>query len=112
MDTGILSKLRNLSYSDLLLMINMLTPYKQNLTLMLDLFRSEDDLLKFLDLFAGRELRLPSRSKIYFVLFNIDVYKYYNAHLGEEDALSKTARHFDITKQRVQTIVERVNSKR
>lgn len=120
MDVGILSQRQDMSYEDLLLMINMLRPYKETLTLFLDLFKSEDEFIKFLDLFAGRQISLPSRSRLYFVMFNIDVYRYYQNHKDavkelkykvDKEAVKKTADHFNITTQRVNAIIERVTLK-
>lgn len=111
MDVGILSQMKDMTYDDILLMIKMLKPYKDSLTIMLDLFGSEDDLIKFLDLFAGQEFKVPSRSRIYFVILNIQVYNYYNAHLGNPNVLLDTATRFGMTTQRVKTIIERVSSK-
>lgn len=111
MEVGILSQRQEMSYEDILLMINMLSPYKETLNLFLDLFKSENDFIKFLDLFAGRQISLPSRSRLFFVMFNIDVYRYYQTHRKDPDVLHKTAKHFDITTQRVNAIVERVSSK-
>lgn len=110
MDVGILSQMKELSYDDLLIMIKMLKPYKECLTVMLDLFGSEKELIKFLDLFAGQEFKVPSRSRIYFVLLNIQVYNYYKSHINDENVLLETAKRFDMTTQRVRTIVERVSS--
>lgn len=112
MEVGILSQMKELSYDDLVLLIKMLKPYKNSLTLMLDLFKTPDDMIKFLDLFAGQEFRVPSRSRIYFVLLNIQVYNYYTAHLSDKNVLKNTANKFNMTIQRVQTIIERVNSKK
>ena len=111
MDTGILSQRREMSYDDLLLMINMLSSYKDTLTLFLDLFKSEKDFIKFLDLFAGRQISLPSRSRIYFVMFNIEVFRYYQSHKQDPEVLRKTAKRFNITTQRVTAIVDRVTAK-
>lgn len=111
MESGILSQRREMSYDDILLMINMLSSYKDTLNLFLDLFKSEKDFIKFLDLFAGRQISLPSRSRIYFVMFNIEVFRYYQAHKNEEDVLHKTAKRFNITTQRVTAIVDRVTAK-
>ena len=111
MEVGILSQRQEMTYDDLLLMINMLSPYKETLNLFLDLFKSEDEFIKFLDLFAGRQISLPSRSRLYFVMFNIDVYRYYQSHKNDPDVLHKTAKHFDITTQRVNAILDRVQAK-
>lgn len=108
-EVGLLSQLEELSYDDLLLMIQMLKPYKNSLTLMLDLFKSTEDMIKFLDLFAGQDFKVPPRSRVYFVIFNIRVYNYYMKHKDEPDVLLKTAKMFDVTTQRVSTIVERVS---
>lgn len=112
MEPGILSQRQEMTYDDILLMLNMLKPYKETLTVLLDLFKSEDDFIKFLDLFAGRQISIPSRSRLFFVMFNIDVYRYYNSHLNEPDILKRTAKHFDITTQRVQAICDRVAAKK
>lgn len=111
MDPGILSQMQQMTYSDLLLLIKMLSPYKENLSVMLSFFKSEDDFIKFLDLFAGTTLTIPSRSRLYFVILNIEVYNYYQAHINETDALLKTAKRFEMTSQRVQAIIDRVKSK-
>lgn len=111
MESGILSQRREMSYDDLLLMINMLSSYKDTLNLFLDLFKSEKEFIKFLDLFAGRQISLPSRSRIYFVMFNIEVFRYYQSHKNEPDVLRMTAKRFNITTQRVTAIVDRVTAK-
>lgn len=113
LQSGNLSQLKSLTYDDILIMANMLDTYKDIILLLLDVFRSEDELIKFLDLFAGNTFKLPSRSRVYHVIENINIYKYYVAHLREEDPEKATALHFNITRQYVQSIIERVerNSK-
>ena len=113
LQSGNLSQLKSLTYDDILIMANMLDTYKDIILLLLDVFKSEDELIKFLDLFAGNTFKLPSRSRVYHVIENINIYKYYVAHLREEDPEKLTALHFNITRQYVQSIIERVerNSK-
>lgn len=109
LQSGNLSQLKPVTYDDILIMANMLSTYKETILLLLDVFRSEDELIKFLDLFAGTTLRLPSRSRIYHVIENINIYRYYQAHIKEEDPERITATHFNITRQYVHSIIERVN---
>lgn len=111
MDVGILSQLKSLSYDDLLLLIKLLPNYSETLTLLLDVFESEDKLIKFLDLFAGRVVKLPPRAKLYHTVNSIIIYNYYKAHKNETNPLLTTAHRFDVTTQRVQTIIERIESK-
>lgn len=112
MEVGLLSQMQALSYNDVLLLIKMLSPYKENLNIMLDFFKSEKDFVKFLDLFAGTTLTIPSRSRLYFVMLNIEVYNYYQSHKNDPNVLLTTAKRFDMTSQRVQAIVDRVSAKR
>ena len=108
--SGNLSQLKALEYDDLLIMANMLSTYREMILLLLDVFRSEDELVKFLDLFAGLSIKLPSRSRVYHVIENINIYKYYKAHINEEDPEKITADHFNITRQYVVSIIERVTA--
>lgn len=108
---GNLSQTRKLSYDDILLMADMLTPYKEMILLLLDVFKSEEELIKFLDLFAGTTIKLPSRSRIYHVMENISIYRYWQAHIKDEDAEKSTAKHFNITRQYVNAIIMRVNNR-
>ena len=108
--SGNLSQLKALEYDDLLTMANMLSTYREMILLLLDVFKSPDELIKFLDLFAGLSIKLPSRSRIYHVIENINVYKYYKEHLKDEDPEKTTATHFGITRQYVNSIVERVKA--
>lgn len=107
--SGNLSQLKPVTYDDILIMANMLSTYKEMILLLLDVFKSEDELIKFLDLFAGTTLRLPSRSRVYHVIENINIYRYYQAHITDEDPERTTATHFNITRQYVHSIIERVN---
>lgn len=109
-DVGVLSQARRMDYDDLLLMLKILVPYKEKLTLLLDVLHSEDDFIKFLDLFAGGTITIPSRSRLYFVMFNIDVYRYYNDHKDMPDGVSMTLKRFHITKQRLNAILKRVSA--
>lgn len=111
MDVGILSQTKDFTYDDLLLMIKMLRSYNNTLTLFLDVFESEERFLKFLDLFAGKEFTLPNRSRVFHVILNIQVYRYFQQHKDEPNALQLTAKRFDMTTQRVTDIIERVKSK-
>lgn len=111
MEAGILSKMRGLSYDDVLILVKMLKPYRETLNLMLNYFKSEDDFIKFLDLFAGANIHIPPRSRLYHVIENIQVYRYYQNHLHNEDALHITARRFNMTTQRVKAIIQRVNER-
>ena len=70
--------------------------------------RNRNELIEFLDLFAGLSIRLPSRSRVYHVIENINIYKYYMEHLNDEDPEKVTAQHFNITRQYVNSIIERV----
>lgn len=108
---GNLSQTRKMTYDDILLMADMLTPYKEMILLLLDVFKSEEELIKFLDLFAGTTIKLPSRSRIYHVMENISVYRYWQAHLEDEDPEKSTAKHFNITRQYVTSIIDRVNNR-
>lgn len=109
LQSGNLSQLKGLSYDDILIMANMLSSYREMILLLLDVFKSEEELIKFLDLFAGASIKLPSRSRIYHVIENINIYRYYQAHIKEEDPEKVTALHFNITRQYVHSIIERVN---
>lgn len=111
MEVGILSQTEDFTYDDILLMNNMLSTYKDTLNLFLNVFNSEEQFLKFLDLFAGRTITLPSRSRIFFVLLNIEVYRFYQEHKNDPEVLRKTAKRFNMTTQRVTDIVERVTNK-
>jgi hypothetical protein len=93
-------------------MANMLDTYKETILLLLDVFKSEDELIKFLDLFAGSTIKLPSRSRIYHVIENINIYKYYQKHIEDEDPEKTTATHYNITRQYVHSIIERVSRNR
>ena len=93
MDVGMLSQLRTLSYDELLLMIKLLPNYSETLTLLLDVFQSEESLIRFLDLFAGRTIKLPPKTE-----------------KELHDALLETAHRFDITTQRVTTILDRIRA--
>jgi len=106
--SGNLSQLKSLEYDDLIVMANMLSTYREMILLLLDVFKSEDELVKFLDLFAGLSIKLPSRSRVYHVIENINIYKYYKAHITDEDPEKVTANHFGITRQYVTSIVDRV----
>lgn len=108
LQSGNLSQLSSLSYDDILIMANMLDTYKDIILLLLDVFKTEDELVKFLDLFAGSTIKLPSRSRIYHVIENINIYKYYKAHINEDDPEKVTATHFNITRQYVNSIIDRV----
>lgn len=108
--SGNLSQLKALSYDDLLVMANMLSTYREMILLLLDVFKSEDELIKFLDLFAGLSLKLPSRSRVYHVVENINIYKYYKEHINDEDPEKITAAHYGITRQYVHSIIERVEA--
>lgn len=108
--SGNLSQLKALNYDDLLTMANMLSTYREMILLLLDVFKTPDELVKFLDLFAGLSIKLPSRSRIYHVIENINVYKYYKEHIKDEDPEKTTAAHFGITRQYVNSIVERVKA--
>jgi hypothetical protein len=108
--SGNLSQLRPLTYDDLLVMANMLSTYREMILLLLDVFKSEDELIKFLDLFAGLSIKLPSRSRVYHVIENINIYKYYLMHIAEDDPEKVTAAHFGITRQYVNSIIERVEA--
>ena len=110
LQSGNLSQLKQLDYDELLIMANMLSTYKEIILLLLDVFKSVDELVKFLDLFAGTSIRLPSRSRIYHVIENINIYRYYQDHIKEDDPEKVTAAHFNITRQYVHSIIERVNS--
>lgn len=117
MDVGMLSQLRTLSYDELLLMIKLLPNYSETLTLLLDVFQSEESLIRFLDLFAGRTIKLPPRTKLYHTINSIHVYNYYKSHSKSaktekelHDALLETAHRFDITTQRVTTILDRIRA--
>lgn len=112
LQSGNLSQLDSLSYDDILIMANMLDTYKEIILLLLDVFKSEAELIKFLDLFAGTTIKLPSRSRVYHVIENINIYKYYLAHIKEDDPEKITAAHFNITRQYVNSIVERVSRNR
>lgn len=105
---GNLSQTKKLSYDDLLIMADMLVPYKEMILLLLDVFKSEEELIKFLDLFAGTSIKLPSRSRIYHVMENIAIYRYWQSHINEEDPEKITAKHFNITRQYVTSIIDRV----
>jgi len=106
---GNLSQTKKLSYDDILIMADMLVPYKEMILLLLDVFKSEEELIKFLDLFAGTTIKLPSRSRIYHVMENISIYRYWQNHITDEDPEKSTAKHFNITRQYVTSIIERVN---
>lgn len=110
MDVGSISQLPTLNYDDLLLMIKLLPKYAETLTLLLDLFESEEALIKFLDLFAGREIKLPPRTKLFHTINNIQMANYYDRMVksGREKPLNDTAKVFDVTTQRVQDVVDRV----
>ena len=110
LQSGNLSQLKQLDYDELLIMANMLSTYKETILLLLDVFKSVDELVKFLDLFAGTSIRLPSRSRVYHVIENINIYRYYQDHITDEDPEKVTAAHFNITRQYVHSIIERVNS--
>lgn len=110
LETGNLSQLKPITYDDVLIMANMLSTYKEMILLLLCVFKSVDELVKFLDLFAGTTIRLPSRSRIYHVIENINIYRYWQAHLNEEDPEKVTAAHFNITRQYVNSIIDRVNA--
>lgn len=110
MDSGILSQLQALSYDDLLLLIRLLPNYSETLTLLLDVFQSEDEFIKFLDLFAGRTIKLPPRAKLFHNVNSINMWHYYKNHISNPHVLLETAHRFDVTTQRVQTILERINS--
>lgn len=112
LQSGNLSQLEPLTYDDILVMANMLDTYKETILLLLDVFKSEDELIKFLDLFAGSTIKLPSRSRIYHVIENINVYKYYQKHIEDDDPEKTTATHYNITRQYVHSIVERVSRNR
>ena len=109
MDVGVLSQSRKMTYDDVLLMLKILVPYKDKLSLLLDVLHSEDDFIKFLDLFAGNTITIPSRSRLYFVMFNIDVYRFYHEHKDLPDGVSMTLKRFHITKQRLNAILQRVS---
>lgn len=110
LQSGNLSQLKSLDYDDLITMANMLSTYREMILLFLDVFRSEDELVKFLDLFAGLSIKLPSRSRVYHVIENINIYKYYMEHINDEDPEKTTANHFGITRQYVSSIIERVRA--
>lgn len=112
LQSGNLSQLEPLTYDDILIMANMLDTYKETILLLLDVFKSEDELIKFLDLFAGSTIKLPSRSRIYHVIENINIYKYYQKHIEDEDPEKTTATHYNITRQYVHSIIERVSRNR
>lgn len=111
MEVGILSQLRTLNYDDLLLLIKLLPNYSETLTLLLDVFQSEEAYIKFLDLFAGRTIKLPPRTKLFHTVNSIHIYNYYQSHSKSPSVLLDTAHRFDITTQRVQTILERINAR-
>lgn len=111
MEVGILSQTKDFTYEDLLLMIKMLKSYNDALTLFLDVFESEERFLKFLDLFAGKEFHIPNRSRVFHVILNIQVYRYFQQHQNEPNALQLTAKRFNMTTQRVSDIIERVKSR-
>ena len=106
---GNLSQTKKLSYDDILLMADMLVPYKEMILLLLDVFKSEEELIKFLDLFAGTTIKLPSRSRVYHVMENIAIFRYWQSHITDEDPEKITAKHFNITRQYVNSIIDRVN---
>ena len=108
--SGNLSQLKSLDYDDLLTMANMLSTYKEIILLLMDVFKTEDELVKFLDLFAGVSIKLPSRSRVYHVIENINIYKYYMDHIKDEDPEKVTAAHFGITRQYVISIINRVKA--
>ena len=109
MDVGIISQLKKLSYDDLLLMIKMMPVYEEVLTLFLDVFPTKDTYLKFLDLFAGQTLKLPPRPKLYHTIENINMYHFYKSHLKEDQPLLVTARMYNVTTQRIQSVIERID---
>ncbi len=112
---GTLSQLKDLEYNDLLLMIKMLPSYSDTLMLLLDVFSTPQQMIKFLDLFADVTMRLPSRSRIYHVIHNINVYRYWQSirvNNPDEDASGQTAKRFRITRQYVDSIVDRVKNAR
>lgn len=111
MDVGSISQLPKLSYDDMLLMIDLMPKYSETLTLLLDVFQSEEAFLKFIDLFAGREIKLPPRTKLFHTINNIHMYNYYNKKVAEGVSRPDldTAHMFDVTTQRVIDVVERIN---
>ena len=111
MDVGILSQLRTLSYDDLLLMIKLLPNYSETLTLLLDVLQSESAFIRFLDLFAGKQIKLPPRTRLFHTINSINMYNYYQSHKSDPNVLLVTAHRFDVTTQRVQTIVDRINER-
>lgn len=108
MEAGQLSQAKELNYDDLILLLKMLPVYKDKLVLLLDFFKSEEDFLKFLDLFAGTTLTVPSRQKVFHILFNIEVYRYYLKHSDSDTVVADTVRYFHITQQRLSAILLRV----
>lgn len=110
MDVGLISQLKKLSYLDFILMIRMMPVYKETLFLLLEVFPTQDSLLKFLDLFAGQSIKLPPRPKLYHTIENINMYNYYKAHLDSERPLLTTARIYNVTTQRIQSVIERIES--
>lgn len=108
MEAGQLSQTKELNYDDLVLLLKMLPVYKDKLVLLMDFFKSEKDFLKFLDLFAGTTLTVPSRQKVFHILFNIEVYRYYIQHSSSETVVADTVRYFHITQQRLNAILTRV----
>jgi len=108
MEAGQLSQAKELNYDDLILLLKMLPVYKDKLVLLLDFFKSEDDFVKFLDLFAGTTLTVPSRQKVFHILYNIEVYRYYMKHSDSATVVADTVRYFHITQQRLSAILLRV----
>lgn len=112
MEVGSISQLPTLSYDDMLLMIDLLPKYSETLILLLDVFQSEEAFLKFLDLFAGRDIKLPPRTKLFHTINNIQMANHYHKMVadGRENPLRDTAHVFDVTTQRVQDVVARVDN--
>lgn len=109
MDVGIISQLKKLKYSDILLMIKMMPVYEETLSVLLAASPSEDFFIKLLDLFAGQTVKFPPRTKLYHTIENINMYNHYMSKLNEDKPFLSTARKFNVTTQRVQSVVERID---
>lgn len=73
---------------------------RRALLAMMSYLSDDEEFLNFIEAFAGRTIKVPSKQHVIFLCQNAKIYSYYCEH-GEEDTLS----HFDIDNQKLNRIL-------
>lgn len=107
---GILSLVR-CTDEELTLLIEYLTKAKstEDFEFLFRLFNNPHDFLKFVDLFSGTTIRVPTREEMFKLLNYIKIYNYCNARNRTEEAYQQAAKIFERKPLSVVRIVEKID---